>query len=366
MKIWISGGLYASVLVVTQFIMQYVMLPRVLLESAGQEAWITVLILGVYALVVALAVVWIACRFPDRDPLKAIRCTLGSWATYPIVLLYCAFNVLIYAMSLSDVQTFTKILLLPDTPAWVLAVMIALFTIYTVLQGVEPIARTAYGVLVPLVLVILVLPFGVGKEIRLLQIDPFLWKGFSGVLRGAWLALPGAGQSLIVLSLMRHLSLRVNPYKWTLIGVGSAHLALAIMVLLISLVFGSILPSRLLYPGHELFAIVALTESIERIQAGIMVLWLCGSLINIALHLYVAVEEGSLALGIQRRGWITLILGAAGVFLAQWAGGALYRRSIAREAWWIGMHIAGQLAVLALLGLATLLIRMRQGAGTSA
>jgi len=365
-KIRISGGLYASVLIVTEFVMQFMLLPRVLLEKAGQEAWMSVLLMGAYALFIGLALVWIACRFPDRDPLKAIRCTIGPWATYPIILLYVGSNLLAYSLSLNDVQSFTSMLLLPGTPAWVLSAMMALLAIYTALQGVEPIARTAYGVLVPMILVLLTLPFGVGKEIRLLQVDPFLWKGMSGVLSASWTALPWAGQPLIVLSLIRHLSPRVNPYTWTLVGVGSAHAALAITVLLISLVFSPLLASRMLYPGHELFAIISFTESIERIQAGIMVLWLCGSLINITLHLFAAVEEGSLALGLQRRRWITLILGVAGVILAQVWGGAFQRRSLARHPWWIAGHIAVQLAVLTLLAAGSFAARLRQGAGTSA
>lgn len=365
MTIRISGGLYASVLIVTEFIMQYMMLPRVLLENAGQEAWMIVLLVGLYSLAVASAVVWVACRFPDRDPLRAIRCAIGPWATLPIVLIYAAFNLLTYSLKLHDVQTFTSILILPDTPAWVLAAIMALLAMYIVHQGMEPIARTAYGVLVPLIAVLLFLPLAMVREIRILQVDPFLWKGLGGVVTGAWIALPWAGQTIIVLSLIRHLSPRVNPYKWTLIGVGGSHLALAVFVLLISLTFGSLLPARLLYPGYEMFAIIALTESIERIQAVIMLLWLCGSLVSITVYLFTVVEEAALALGTHRRGWINFIAGAAGVVFAQTLEGGLHRRNIAREPWWIILHIAAAWSVVILLALFTLLIRWRQGARTS-
>jgi len=365
-SIRISGGLYAAVLVVTEFIMQYMLLPRVLLENAGQEAWMTMILVGVHALAVGFAVVWIACRFPDRDPLKAIRCAIGPWATYPIALIYGAFNLLVYALSLHDVQTFTSVLILPDTPAWVLSAIMALLAVYIVHQGVEPIARTAYGVLMPLILVLLILPVALVPEMSVLQVDPFLWKGFEGVLKGASIALPWSGQSIIVLSLIRHLSPKVNPYKWTLVGVAGSHVALAAFVLLISLSFGSLLPSRLLYPGYEMFAIVALTESIERIQAGIMLLWLFGSLITITVYLFAAVEEGSLALGVRRRFWITVIVGTAGVLIAQTVGGGLQRRSVARQNWWMLLHIGAIWGVVILLGIGALLARRRQGAGTNA
>lgn len=360
-QIRISGGLYASILLIMGTVMQYMLLLSPLIEHAGQEAWIAVLFGGLYGLGVSLAVVWIACRFPGRDPLAGITASLGGWAALPIRLVYAALNLLLYALALHDVQSFSSILLLFGTPGLVLVSVVVGLAIYAVLRGLEPIARVSYGALIPVVLVVLLLPWGLLREFSLLQVDPFLWKGYGGLLQATLLTLPWSGQSIIALSLMRHLSPQVNPYKWTLIGVGGSTLLLGASVTMASLVFGSALPGRMLYPGFELLAIIAVSETVERIQAAILVVWLGGGLVKIILNLYVAVEEGSLAFGIRNRRWITIISAVTGLAMAQMLKGPIHRTGLTGKPGWTLLHVGTQWLVILMLAGATLFTRRRQG-----
>jgi len=300
-QIRISGGLYASMLMVLGTVMQYMLLPAPLIEQAGQEAWLAVVGGGLYALVVSTAVVWLASQFPGRDPMRGIAFSLGTWAVLPIVLVYTGLNVVLCAMALHDIRGFTSLLLLFGTPGWVPASIVAAVAIYAVLQGMEVIARVSWGVLPPVLLVLLLLPWGLAREFSVLQVDPFLWKGYPGLFQATLMTWPWSGQCVVVLSLLRHLSPKVSPYRWTLIGVGGSALLLGLTVAVTSLVFGSEIPGRMLYPGFELFAIISVSETIERIQALILLAWLAAGMVKVFLNLFVAVEEVSLAFGIRDR-----------------------------------------------------------------
>jgi len=361
----ISGGLYAAVLAIMGSVMPYMLLPRALVQYAGQEAWLAILLGGLYGLAVSLVTVWAACRFSHRDPVKALRCAFGPWAALPVALLYSALNLLLSALALHDVQTFTSILLLPGTPGWVLAPMIAGVAIYAVVRGVEPVSRIAFAVFLPMVLVILVLPTGLFREFDILQIDPFLYRGLDGLVRAISVTLAWTGQSIVALSFIRHLSPKVNPYLWTAIGVGGAHVLLSVTMALITLVFGSVLPGRLLYPGFELFAIIAVSEAVERIQAGVMVLWLAGGLLKVTVNLFAAVEELSVTFNVHRRGWITAVLAVIAMGAAQILPGPLQRTGLTAQAWWNILHVGLQLAILLLLAIGALVGRLRQGAMAS-
>lgn len=361
MRIQISGGLYASILLIIGTVMQYMLLPSRLVESVGQEAWISVLGGGLYGLVVSFAVVWLACRFPGRDPLAGVTCTVGRWAALPVRLIYAVLNFVNYAVSLHDLRSFASILLLFGTPGWVIVVMVTIVAIYAVLQGLEPIARLAYGSFIPVLLVVLLLPWGLMREFSVLQVDPFLWKGIDGLLDATLLTWPWTGQSIFVLTLLPHLSPQANPYKWTLVGVGGSTLILSVTVALASLIFGSVQPGRMLYPGFELLAIIAVSEAVERIQAAILIVWLAGGLVKIILNLYATVEEVGLAFGIGSRVWTTVLLALAGLVASQPLQGPLQRSGLVDTPGWILLHLGLQWTVILLLGGVTLLARLRQG-----
>lgn len=356
MRIQISGGLYACILLIMGAVMEVMLLSAPMLDEAGQEAWISALLGGVYWLTVTLVVVWIATRFPGWDPLAAI----SPWAAVPVRLLYAVLQLMHYSVALRNIGDFVEALLLPGTPGVLISAIIVAVTLYAVIAGLEPLARIAFiNTLAPLLSLIL-LPLGLAREFSILQVDPFLWHGLGGVLKGTIYTLPWAADALIVISLIRHLNPKVNPYRWTLAGVGGAAFILAVSMALISLVFGSVLPSRQLYPAFELMAIINITEGIERIQAAVIVPWIASSTVKTALNLYAAVEEGGLALGLRANPRFAIVLGVMGLAASRITKGRLEETSLLRGGGWVWLNVGLQLAILLLLAAAALVALRRR------
>jgi len=357
MQVRISGGLYASILFCLASVTQFMTLTSPLIEASGQEAWISALLGGGYGLALTLLVAWICSRFPGRDPLAAAT----PWLSVPIRLLYAVLQLLFYSLALRDITDFIEVVLLPGTPGILIGGVLCAVSLYAVMNGLEPMARVAFGATCWSVLVLSLLPVGLTREFNILQIDPFLWEGPIRVLRGAVVAMPGAGEALLVLSLLRHLSPKVNPYKWTLIGLGGGVLVVAYALVLITLVFGSVLPGRQIYPGFELLAVVSITEGIERLQAAVITVWIFAAVAKIAGVLYGAVEEGGLALGLRRRQLFAPAV--AGLAASRLWKGVLQEVTYMGRTGWVLALITLEVAVVLLLAVAALAARVPRGRG---
>lgn len=361
MRVQISGGLYASVMAVLSLTMQYLLLIRPIIQFAGQEAWIAVITGGLYGLILVLAVVWLACRFPDRDPLGGITRILGPWAAFPVRLLLTLTNVQWGAVAVRGTEFFVTVLLLPETPEWVLGIIIVAVAVFAALHGIEPVARLVFATLLPSAAVLVLLPAGLYREIRLLHVDPFFYHGFDGLLRAMAVTMCWGGQAVFAMTLIPHLSPKSNPYRWTCVGIGVGTLLFAEVAALVTLSFGTVLPGRMIYPGYDLLAIVDFPEGVERVQAIILVLWLASTMSKVAINLSVALEEGSFLVGHHRRTGLAIILGAAVLLLGRLVPGSLALASLRTNPIWITAVLASQLLVVLLLGALVLAARLKHG-----
>lgn len=365
MHVQISGGLHASVLAALMVTMQYAVLIRPIIQLAGQEAWLAALIGGLYALILYLLAVWIACRFPGRDPLGGISRILGPWAAFPLKLLLTLGNLQWSALAIRGIEFFVTILMLPETPEWVLGVMIGAVALYGALHGIETVARIVFATLMPSIVVLLLLPAGLYREIRVLNVDPLFYRGFDGLLQAALVAMCWAGQAAFAVTLIPHLSPKDNPYRWVCVGIGGGTLLFAMLAALVTLSFGSLLPGRLIYPGYDLLAIIDFPEGVERIQTAILVLWLCSSMSKAAFNLCLALEEGSFLVGQHRRTGTGIILAAAAVLLGRLIPGSLSLASLRVNPIWITSVLGSQILVVVLLASLALAARLKQGGSLS-
>lgn len=346
-RTYISGGLYAGLLAIYLNVAQLLFLPSSLMQYAGQESWIAVLMNGLYATALGLVAAWSAQQYRGKGPVQAARTALGRWGALPFALLYGGFFTWLLSLVLRNVRDFVEIVLLQGTPGLVIAVMLGLITLYAVWGGLEPIARL--NVLVVLASIVanialIVLPF---KEYSILHLEPFLLHGMGSTFQAAGQALAWSGEVVLVLTLVPHLQPGEKVGRWTLVGVGGATAILANIVLLESFTFGPVLPARLIFPTYELFRVINLAHIVERVELLLVVVWITGMVIKTSLCLYAASEAGAQALGLKSHRWSAVVLGVVAVGLTEIWQGALGLIS------WVGgqqfhvLHLGLEWAILA-------------------
>lgn len=301
---------------------QLLYLPVALFTMAGQGAWFALLLGNAAASLVGLLGIVVGQRFPGLMPAQIARQVLGKWLGGLVGFLYGAFFVWVYALALRDLVDFSQIVLLPETPAWVLTLLVALPVLYMAWEGLEPVARVAFALVVAKVAAVLLIPLMVSKEFSVMQVEPLLYHGFGSVLRSSAAVLPWSVESLVVMSMAPNLRPGARASRWFLLGMGGATLLLLVLIVSTSLVFGPDLAGRFTYPVYTMVQMVMVGRTIERIEMVPVSIWLFGILLKLTICLYAAASAWSNALGGDRRYRKMAVLATAvgALMTALWSG----------------------------------------------
>lgn len=300
-RIQISGGLLASLVAVFGEASQLLYLTNTLYQLAGQEAWFAAILGNASAGLICLLGIIACLRHPGLMPGQIARRQFGKWIGGLIALLYGAFFVWAYAMVLRDLLDFAQIVLLPETPAWALTLLVALPTLYMAWEGLEPIARVCFAVLVLKTAATLMVPVMVAKEFSRLQVDPLFYHGIGATMKAAGAVVPWFAECLVVMSIVPNLKPGARAARWFWLGTGLATVLLVALVASGSLVFGADLASRFSYPVYQLVQMVMIGRTIERIEMILVSIWLFGVLMKMSICIYAAASAWNHALGDDSR-----------------------------------------------------------------
>lgn len=321
-RIQISGGLLASLLTIFLEGSQLLYLPAALFKLAGQEAWLALVIGNIGASLVGLLGIAVCRRFPGQMPGQIARQVLGKWLGGAVGLLYGAFFVWVYSLVLRDLLDFAQIVLLPEAPVWALSLLVILPVLYMAWEGLEPVARVCFALLVAKGISILLVPLLVSKEFSLMQVDPPLYHGVNALMRASGSVLPWSVECLVVMSVAPNLKPGARVYRWFLAGMGGATGLLLVLMGSAALAFGPDLASRFTYPVYTLVQMVMIGRTIERIEMILVSLWLFGILVKLTLCVYAAASAWTHALGSDSRYRKMAILATAvgALMVSLWAG----------------------------------------------
>lgn len=296
---------------------------------------------------------------------QTARYLMGKWLGGAVGLLYAAFFVWTYVLALRQIVDFTQIMLLPGTPNWVIAALMAVVVLYAVWEGIEVSARVAFQVLVAIAVAVLILPVLLYPEIRAIQIEPFLWRGMPAVGDAAWLVAPWFGESLIALTLVQYLKNRRAAYRWLLIGLVMATFLLTVLVALGTLVFGPDLPGRFIYPLYMVVQEISVARFIERIEVVLITVWLSGMFIKLSLCQYASAEAVSHVFGLNTHRSPAVVLAVVSVLIQEMFTGTLDAFHLTTSPAFVVTMITIEIAIPLILLVASLLRRASQRKGSS-
>lgn len=116
-------------------------LPYALHEKAGKDAWISVLIAGLFVQIAISILIILASRFPGKTFYEYVPIVLGKWLGKALVLLYTAYFFLFAFQVLGNFMIYTSIWVFPQTPLWVFALLASGVSAYLVRENIQIIAR---------------------------------------------------------------------------------------------------------------------------------------------------------------------------------------------------------------------------------
>jgi len=157
---------------------------RVVSEVSKQDAWISVLINGIFLSLMMVIIVYTISKFPSYNFLQYTSLLLSKPLGYIITLLFAIYGVVVTGIVIRFLSEMIYTWLLPETPIIVINFIIVITIMYMTRNGITTLARfneTISFLLIPFALLIFVgLP-----EADFINLRPIGGTGIVTILKGA-------------------------------------------------------------------------------------------------------------------------------------------------------------------------------------
>ncbi|MGP4076539.1 GerAB/ArcD/ProY family transporter [Halobacillus sp. K22] len=180
----LSRRQYFFIIVQTEIGVGILSLPYDLHSQAKQDGWISLLIGGVLLQIVLLVIWLIAKRYPDKDFFQINEAVYSKWLGKGISLLYVVYFSMVAMVILLIFVRLISLWVLPQTPFWILALLMILICLYLASGGLNAIARFYTFVSVLLIILIACVLYAL-KDTQMVFLFPILNSGWMPVIKGA-------------------------------------------------------------------------------------------------------------------------------------------------------------------------------------
>lgn len=305
-------------LIMTLSIMGHVVMQPLMLDVAGRDGWLSVILALPAGIIFTYAIYRLRMQFPDKDFPAIAQALCGKPLGLVLRSVLIGYFMFLSALSAAALADMVNIAFLPETPIWALVVWGILISLYAVHKGVKTIALTA-GILTFSAML-------TGHTITLLDSSEKEWSEILPVLEFGW--TPVLLGTVIICSIwMELLLLLLVPwqqgerriYRFWAAGVLLNGLMMLSTFTGAVMIFGLGQADNMNYPALEIVRILSL-GFIDRFDIYGLFQMTLGCYIRISLYARLAYDQcGSAMLG---KKWARRILFF--VFVITITGFALY------------------------------------------
>jgi len=286
-KIFISAALI--LVLFSSILMHHFMLIPIILDIAGRDAWISVLI-SFPALLIWLCILYYIMKKTEQKSITLlIRQRYGNIAYYIIVIPLLAFLLINSYIALKSISSWITIIYLPKTPIIVIEVCLLIICTYCAHAGITSIAVISVF-LVPFFLLFEL--FLDGANIQFIHINwmkPMLQNGWNPIFKGSFFIAGGYIELLFLLLVQHHINKRVK--FWQLFFSGIFMLISSLFPLFYSIsLFGPRLSEKMHYPVYEQWRLLGIGQFIQHVDFISVYQFMSVSFIRIALFLYLCID----------------------------------------------------------------------------
>lgn len=215
---------------------------------------------------------------------------VGKYLHYPLVIFMLLVYLLIGGMFTRALLDFIIEIYLPATPAWIIAVVFGICLVYAVRSGVETIFRSAQGVFLLMILGIIIVPFFVGKEIKMDMIYAFFNHfNFKESWRGTYFMMAIYGEMAQILLLFPYFADNNKTFKSLCWAAATSVVVTLTNLIPTLLIFGIDLTSNLTYPELELIRYIQVGNFFQNLDPLLIALLMTGLFIKVSLLLFTIV-----------------------------------------------------------------------------
>ncbi|WP_379150825.1 endospore germination permease [Paenibacillus sp. sgz5001063] len=286
------------------------------LQAAKQDSWISMILAGCIALLVALLATQTAHLYPGQTLVEYSQVILGSWMGKIIVVIYLVQWYTIIPIVLRQFTDLVQIMLLQGTPKEAIILLMVLLIVYaTFAGGIEGIGRCSefLGPII-FIMVVLVLVANV-NNIHLKNILPiYADSQVKGIIQGSLAPASYLGHSVEYLMLASFLRQPGKGAPFAFGAVLAANFIVLVTSVMVIVTIGVSLSPNMWYPFFEMTQMISLFGFIDNFDAIPVVIWISSVFIKLSVYFFVA-SYGT-AQFLHVRNWRLLIWFIAPVMFA--------------------------------------------------
>jgi Spore germination protein. len=264
--------------------------PSVMISIAQHDAWISAIIAAAVGMVMAMGISFLCKANKGQLFIPWMVSSFGRTIGTTIGLMMGIYYFNSFCVIVRSFTNFVSDTVLDSTPLLMTTSIMVLVAAFTVMQGIEAIARSAFMVLILILLVIPLNVFVLYADIDFKRLIPLF---DTSAIRITMASIPPIGllsEVAVLLLLTPYLKKPALSLRASLIGSLFGSSQLVLIILLGLTIFGQQLVPLMSYAFVNIMAIVELGEFLERIEVFTISVWLLTMYIKLAIFLFAAVH----------------------------------------------------------------------------
>ncbi|WP_374718013.1 endospore germination permease [Neobacillus sp.] len=260
-----------------------------LIQTAGRDAWISVIIIFLLTFGVIPLFLYIRKKLGNESLFEWLRSHAGKSLSVFIGLIVIVYLVLLLSMSLKETIDWVKIVFMPETPSFVLTLILCLICSLLAVTSLRTINSLNYILLFFITILGFFVAFANLQVKNYKLLTPILEHGFSPVIKS--LIYPASGMIELIFFLFIQHKIK-TPFKFK-------HFAI-ISFILIGLTLGPLIgaitefgveeASKQRFPAYEEWGLVYLGHFVEHVDFLSIYQWLAGIFIRLSFLLFMTRE----------------------------------------------------------------------------
>lgn len=279
-------------------------IPGVAIGYAANDAWISMIIGGLVGILMAVLIAMVCKANPGQPFVDWLESRFGKPLGIMIGLLFSVYYFNTFCMIVRQFANFISDMVLDQTPLYMLVGIMVLVAAFTVLHGLESVARASFIVLL---LVMFVLPVSVCfnyDDINWRRLLPMFDTGAVRIASAALSPLGWLSEVSILLVLAPYMKRPSSVTRAGVIGSIGSSVQILLVVAVSITIFGPKLVPMMSYPFVNMVGIVEVGKFLERIEIFTVSVWGMTMYVKMAIFLYAALHCLSRSLRLRSEGHV--------------------------------------------------------------
>jgi len=253
---------------------------------AKSDIWLAFLLGVVMAIPVILMFARLLSLFPEKNLFDIMEICLGKILGKIFIVIFTWFCFHAIAITLNDWVFFVRSAVLPETPGWVIIIVLGLACAYGVRHGIEVLGRWSEIFVVVTIFVVVVVFLMLIPKCEWSYLSPVMYEGMKPVIKGGFLTFVFPMTYIVGFLAVFSLSKEKNSsYKIFFYGLFIGSAILFVIYIGVILVLGPYNASSIYYPTYAKVSMINIGDFLQRLDILAAVVYVSGIFIQTSIFL---------------------------------------------------------------------------------